>query len=264
LPGLRTVLTFFAVTFLLTLPIWAISAASGLELLPGLPVAAVAVVCPGAAAVLLAHRQRGVKGSSELLARALDFGRIRSKGWWVPILLISPAVAVASFLVLRLSGSRVPDPQVTILGSLALFAFFLVGAVSEELGWSGFALHPLQARWGALASALVIGAVWAVWHYPALIQAHRSIAWIGWWALGTLAARVIMVWLFNSTGGSVSGVAVFHAVSNLCWQLFPIHGSWFDPKIDGLIMASLALVVILGTVRRDGDYAADARARMQE
>ena len=55
--------------------------------------------------------------------------------------------------------------------------------------------------------------------------------------------RVIMVWLFNRAGGSVFGVAVFHAVSNLCWQLFPVHGSWFDPRLNGLLMGVVACAV---------------------
>jgi hypothetical protein len=37
-----------------------------------------------------------------------------------------------------------------------------------------------------------------------------------------------MVWLYNNTRKSVFAVALFHAVSNVCWQSFPIHGSYFD------------------------------------
>ena len=76
-------------------------------------------------------------------------------------------------------------------------------------------------------------------------------AWIGWWTLGTVSLRLFMVWLFNKTGGSVFAVAMAHAVSNLCW-LFPIQGSWFDPKLNGLIMGGVALVVILPLIRQPG------------
>ena len=221
-----------------------------------------AVVCPAAAAVILACRRGGLAGGMTLLTGAFDIGRMGSKTWWLPILLISPAVSIAVFLALRLSGSSIPDPQIGGLASLGLFAVFLIGAVSEELGWSGFALDPLQARWGALAAALLVGAVWAVWHYPALVQAHRSVAWIAWWTVGTLALRLIMVWLFNGTGGSVFAVAVFHAVSNLCWQLFPIQGSWFDPRLHGLFMAAVALTVVLSTRHQGDAYRARARERL--
>ncbi|MEV5502850.1 hypothetical protein AB0M50_46350 [Nonomuraea fuscirosea] len=37
-----------------------------------------------------------------------------------------------------------------------------------------------------------MGVVWAVWHWPALLQAHRAMSWIAWWSLATMAARVIM------------------------------------------------------------------------
>ncbi len=58
------------------------------------------------------------------------------------------------------------------------------------------------------------------------MQAHRSVVWIAWWCLGTVALRVVMVWLYNSTGKSVFAAALFHAVSNVCWQLYPIQGSF--------------------------------------
>jgi hypothetical protein len=54
-----------------------------------------------------------------------------------------------------------------------------------------------------------------------------------------------MVWLYNNTDKSVFAVALFHAVSNVCWQSFPIHGSYFDPRIDGLFMLGVAAVVTM-------------------
>ena len=34
-------------------------------------------------------------------------------------------------------------------------------------------------------------------------------------------------------------MTLFHAMINLCWQLFPIHGSYFDPRLNGLIIIGL-------------------------
>lgn len=242
---IRDVFAFFGLTLLLTTPFYVISAVSGIQLMPGLPVAALAVICPAAAAILLSWRPGGMAAGSLLLMQTLDFRRIKPRAWWLPILFFSPAVSAASFLILLGNGSGIPDPQISILAIVALFAVFLVAALSEELGWTGFALNPLQERLGALPAALLIGGVSAVWHYPALLDAHRSVGWIAWWTLGTMAMRLLMVWLFNKTGGSVFAVAMVHAVSNLCWQLFPIQGSWFDPRLNGLIMGVVALIVIL-------------------
>ena len=157
----------FGVTFLLTAPIWALSAASGMMILPGLPIAAFSVVCPTLAAWLIVA-VKGPAGSSALLRRAFDASPTRSGRWWFPIVLISSAIAAASFAILRVSGSAIPNPHFAMASSLALLALFLVGGLAEEIGWSGFALDPLQARWGPLAAGLVLGAVWVLWHYPAL------------------------------------------------------------------------------------------------
>jgi hypothetical protein len=40
--------------------------------------------------------------------------------------------------------------------------------------------------------------------------------------------------------------AFFHTMSNLTWQLFPIDGSFYDPRVTGPILAlAAALVVVL-------------------
>jgi len=255
----REVLAFFGLTFLLTLPFWAISAASGKQFMPGLPIAAIAVLCPASAALLMVWKRRGGAAAGALLRHCLDVGRVKPAASWLLILLTAPAVSAAAFFILRQSGSGVPDPQFKLLPAIALLALFVVSAMSEELGWSGFALAPLQAHLGMLPAGLLIGAIWAVWHYPPLMQAHRSVSWIAWWSLGTVSMRLFMVWLFNSSGCSVFAMAIVHAISNLCWQLFPVQGSWFDPRINGLIWCGVALIVISTSMRKITPDAARAK-----
>ena len=245
---LRDILAFFGLTFALTIPFWIIGRASDNELMPGLPSAALAVICPAAAALILSWRLTGVAGARALAIRTINLGRVKPKAWWLLILLFSPAANVAAFFISRNLGTEVPNPQLDILPATTLFAIFLMASVTEELGWTGFALDPLQKRVGAIRAALLIGAVWAVWHYPALLQAHRSGGWIAWWTLGTISLRLFMVWLFNRTGGSVFAVVVVHATNNLAWQLFPIQGSWWDPRINGVIMGIIALIIILTSI----------------
>lgn len=98
---------------------------------------------------------------------------------------------------------------------------------------------------GALAASTMLGLVWAALHYIPLLQVGRSAAWIAWGSLGTVAMRVVMVWLYNNTGRSVFAVTLFHAMSNLAWQLFPVQGSYFDPRIHGLIFAVIAAAVAI-------------------
>ena len=109
--------------------------------------------------------------------------------------------------------------------------------------------------------------VWAVWHFIPLLSAQRSLAWIAWWSLGTVALRVIITWLYNNTGRSVFIAVLFHAMFNLTWQLFPIDGSFYDPRVTSLILAAVALVVVIlagprTLVRTRNAHQVDARDAM--
>lgn len=247
----RPLLKFFLLLFVLTVPFLVIGAATGAQLLPGVPLASLAFVCPGLAAVVLVRQGSGSVGVKALLMRSIDYDRIPAKIWYVPIFLLLPAVAAISYAVQRAIGVLIPPPQISLTATLGLLAVCVVMALGEEIGWSGYAIDPMQKRWHALSAGLLLGSVWAAWHIMALMQAHRSVVWIAWWCLGTVALRVVMVWLYNSTGKSVFAAALFHAVSNVCWQLYPIQGSYFDPRINGLIVLGVAVMVtVVGGPRK--------------
>jgi hypothetical protein len=139
-------LAFFVLTFSLAVPFWVLGGVIGIQLLPGLPVAALTFVCPGLAALILVGRENGSAGAKTLLARAFDYKRIKAKNWYTLILLLNPGIFVLSYVVLRLLGTPVPVPQIHILPTLTLCVVFFVGAVGEELGWSGYAIDPMQKR----------------------------------------------------------------------------------------------------------------------
>jgi membrane protease YdiL (CAAX protease family) len=242
-PPLGSVLTFFALTFALAVPFWALGTTTSLQLIPGLPIAALMFVCPGLAALILAGRDGGSAGVKALVARAVDYRCIKAKKWYTLILFLNPGIFVLSYVVLRLTRIPVPVPQIQILPTLTLCALFFISALGEELGWSGYAIDPMQNRWGAVPAGLLLGAVWALIHFVPLLQVHRSLAWIAWWSLWTVSARVIMVWLYNNTGKSVSAATLYHAASNVCWQVFPVHGSFFDPRVTALITTLVAATV---------------------
>lgn len=243
-PGPQSLFHFFILVFALSIPVWAVGAVIDFQVLPGLPIAALTAVCPAAAALILTYREHRSSDVVALVKRLVDGGRI-PKVWYFPIVLLMPGVAAASFVVLRWSGVAVPTPQIAVLSAMGLFLGFMVGALTEELGWTAFALDRLRIRWSTLQSGVFLGVVWALWHWVALIQAHRPPTWIAWWSLAAVSARIIMVWLYERSGRSVFGVAVVHAVSNVCWQLFPVQGSFFDPRVNALILALLVAVLIL-------------------
>lgn len=239
----RSPLLFILLVFALSVPFLLISAKYRVELLPGLPLGAIMVICPLIAALILVARESGRAGVVAHLRRSFDFQRIAAKIWYLPIVLLCPAVAVLSYGVMRLLGMPLPAPQLSLMTALVLFLLFFASAVGEESGWSGYLIDPLQQRSGALLASIFLGLVWAAWHLVPLLQVGRAPGWIAWWSLGTVSLRVLHTWLYNNTGKSVFGAILFHAMNNVSWQLFPNSGSHYDPRINGLIVSAIAVLV---------------------
>jgi membrane protease YdiL (CAAX protease family) len=100
----------------------------------------------------------GRAGLRELRAR---FQRRRLDGRWYAIGLFTvPATLLLVLAVLSLLLSPNYQPGFMPLG----LVFGLLAGFFEEIGWTGFALPRLRARWGTLAGGLLLGLLWALWH----------------------------------------------------------------------------------------------------
>lgn len=230
---------------MLTIPFWVLGTIRPIELLPGLPISALGAFIPALAALILTYKNDRLPGVLQLIGRSFDFKRVENKGWFLAAILITPTVAVLAYVIMRASGELLPNPAPFTLVIFPMFVLFFISALGEEIGWAGYATEPLQRRWGALTASVWLGLVWAVWHYISLMQAHRSPEWIAWWSLHTIALRIIITWLYNRAGKSVFVAAVFHAMINLSWQLFPNNGSLYNPRVFGLITLCFAIVFLV-------------------
>jgi membrane protease YdiL (CAAX protease family) len=144
-------LKYFLLVFVLSVPFWAIGG-NQLPLPMDLPVSALMFVTPLIAASILVYQQAGFKGVKELLKKALDAHKTKNKLWYLPALLLTPLIYFLSFVIMRLTGMPLPDPiQIPWLLAPIFFAAYFVSATCEELGWMGYAVDPLQKRWGALS-----------------------------------------------------------------------------------------------------------------
>lgn len=75
----RSPLAFITLVFALSVPFWLLAALTDLELLPGLPVSALMLVCPGIAAAILVHRETGVRGVRARARELRQRGRRRER-----------------------------------------------------------------------------------------------------------------------------------------------------------------------------------------
>jgi uncharacterized protein len=237
----RSPLRFFLLVFLLSIPFWVANAFLDLQFVPGVPFSALGVVCPVAAASILIYREAGIAGVNALWKRAFDWRRVRPRSWFLPTVLLMPFAAVATYLVMAVSGETPLPPDFPIPAAIMMFAVYFVAAECEELGWTGYATDALQVRHSALAGSLVLGLVTAAWHWVPLVQVGRSLEWIAWWTIWVVALRVVLVWIYNNAGKSVFAAALFHATSNMASVTF--H-PYFDPRITGIVLAVIAVVVV--------------------
>jgi len=238
-----TVIPFFMLVFLLFIPFLILGKFYPVELLPGLPISALGAFTPALAALILTYRQNGLSDLLQLLGRSFDFKRIKNPLWLLLILLINPVIAVFAYGIMRVTGVPLLDSTPWTFAILPLLILLFIAALGEEIGWTGYATEPLLQRWGTFTASLLLGVIWAAIHFIPLTQAHRSVEWITWWTLGTISYRMIMTWLYIHSGRSLFGAAVFHAMINLSWQLFPVHGSHYDPRIFSLIAFTLAVAM---------------------
>lgn len=228
--GKRSPLTFFVLVYALTVPLWVLSTMIKAGGLPdNLPVTDIgATFVPLLAASILVYREEKFDGVKKLLKRTFDHKRIRQKKWYIPIIFLMPFLYLVTYVVMRLIGLPVPAEWDIPLLTPLIFIFFFIGAAGEELGYMGYAIDPLQDKWGALTASLFIGSLWAIWHLPSMVQLGQTPALMAWGLLGTVGFRILYVWLYNNTGKMVFGVILFHAISNTGRSVFPGGRSYFE------------------------------------
>lgn len=240
-PKSKSPLPFFVLLFAISIPFW-LAGILVQRFLPksmpiNLPFSALMVFNPMLAALILTYRETGKAGVKGLLQRAFDYRRVRNKIWYLPAFLLMPLLMVLEYAWIQIFGNPIPDPRLPVLELPIYFAMFFVGAIGEELGWQGYAYERLEEQWSALASGVVLGIVWAVWHIIPYIQAHNAPLWIIVHAAGSVGTRVLVVWIYNNTGKSVFAACIFHVMINMSTMLFPNYGSHYDPLIAVVIFA---------------------------
>lgn len=163
----------------------------------------------------------------------------------VPLLYAAPVYLVAWMIV---PGSFDPASYMHSvaesynLGTTPVFGTFVVGlpltltvgmiasvtwALGEEIGWRGFLLPCMASHAGYTGASLIVGLIWAVWHYPTLLFGTYNAGTNAVYAVACFTVSVVAIsfaasWLRLRTQ-SVWPCALIHASHNTFVQ------SVFDP-----------------------------------
>ena len=247
--GKRSLVHFLLLLFGLSIPCWVLGAIYDVQIFPGFKLFQLPLAMPMVAALILIYKENGKNGVIALLKRTYDFRNIKSKIWFLPILLISPSIGLLNNLILSFSGTSIPSPHFSFAIFLGYCTVFFM-TYGEELGLTGYAIDPMQQRYSALRSGILLGLVWAGYHIPGfIISGYYSFGWIFWHALYTIATRVLFVWVYNNSGKSLFSMALFHWAFGLFWSLWPQDNlqkavPFYDPRICAIIAIIYTLLVV--------------------
>ena len=120
---------------------------------------------PSLVALWLTARAEGDTGLRTLLGGVLRW-RVAAR-WYLFAVGYIPAIKLTVALVHRVATGSWPvfgsESWYVILGAIAVSTPFQAG---EEIGWRGYALPRLAARFGLARASLLLGLIWACWHLP--------------------------------------------------------------------------------------------------
>src|SRR5215472_7697728 len=261
------ILRFVGLTFLITLGTgYVIVLSNHAELVHGAHQVQHPIRLPLAIAIVLVIIGGWAPGISALLTTAWtsrhagvrnllrQFCRWNVHPLWYMTALLGPALlGVVALAASALVGATTP-PHWFLRASPRLFGL-AVGPWGEELGWRGYAQPTLQRGIGAFWASIVVGIVWAVWHYwPVLTPAGGHLgeflsASFATWLAYEVANSIMMAWLYNSTGGSLPIAWAAHAGLTLGQSLVDKHPIPFGTFVI-TFWAAAALVVLYAGPRR--------------
>jgi len=121
----------------------------------------------------------------------------------------NPAIVILIFIVIA--------SVVGLFGSL-------LSATGEEIGWRGVFVPELAKVTSFPKVALISGAIWAIWHLPAILFADYNLPGVPKWYAGLMFTIMVLgisfafAWL-RLKSGSLWTAAILHASHNLFIQV---------------------------------------------
>jgi membrane protease YdiL (CAAX protease family) len=250
--------SFLIVTFVASWACWAVVIVAGWHATSD-PRGAVLYLLGGFGPTVVGWWHLRASGARDTLSRLVDPRRAGGATWMWALVTYPVLFVLASAVHVTLGGAwpTWQGAQTLVQGPAAfasgLAIVLLLGPVSEEVGWRGYALERFDARYGPLAATLLLGVAWWAWHLPLFFMEgtlHGGEGLLSPFAAGflvtVLAYSVGFSWLVHRSRRSIL-IAVAAHVS--------INGTlaWATPFDAGVFVVATVLVALLALVliRRD-------------
>ncbi len=250
---------FFGVTFTLTWVFWVPAALSGGRIDSFLVMALIfmgglfgKLVPP----IVLPYLTYGKKGWRDYWRRLVDVKRV-SPGWWAVTVLLPVFYILFALLGSALAGLEIPMFDVTNPLNIFPLAIFIMlyGPLPEELGWVGYELDRLQARYSALNSSLILGFFWLLWHLPLFFIAgsYQSsevvFGSLRFWLTfcpGIISLQILQTWIYNNTNRSTLTAVIIHFMVNFTGELLVLTTAHEYFRTAAAVLITVGVVAIWG------------------
>lgn len=220
---------FFVLTFVFSWSFWiiAVNMHQPYTSFPTIILYALGGFGPSLIGILLTYFNKSKDEVKDFWYRSWDFKRIGLK-WYGAILFLSLApLLIAGGFSFLFNGSGITFDPIFFSGFLFTLIFLIVGVIAEEFGWRGYVLDPLQKKYNAVISSLIIGLFWGLWHLPLFFirdtyQQNIGLFSIEFWMFFIMLFphSIIFTFIYNNTNRSILSAMIFHFCINLFGQLF--------------------------------------------
>ncbi len=227
---------------------------------PAILLGAFGLFGPAIAEIILINSHHDKEQWRDYWQRVFDIKRIGNR-WHLVIWVLFPALNAVAILLSVLAGSSLPGfetAKILLSESWRIFPFvifiLLFGPLPEELGWRGYALDALQAKYNALVSSLILGVIWALWHVPLFFMKgtfqHDQLRFgtVNFWTyiIGPVIISVLFTWIYNNTGRSTLSAILFHFMINLTAELLPLNDQGRVYSLALITVLTIMVVIICG------------------
>lgn len=234
---------FFVLAFVFTwgLQIPGVLARKGL--LPGdpeayLPFVMLGIFGPMVAAIAQTARAEGRGGVRRLFGRLLQW---RIGPQWLAMALLLPGLLLAGGLVLmQLAGY---EGSALLLPEGGRWVVIPIIAIAEEVGWRGYALPRLKARYGEFAGSVILGVLWTLWHIPMFVGMDVPLDLLPVMTLMLVGGSLFYTWLVERTGGNLVIAVLAHAGAHLQNAHLTLPADTLPLLVATIVYAGLGLAV---------------------